>query len=251
MKTDVLGVPVSPEGVGDVNDLLARHKPGDTLTITCVNPHACHLIRQHDDYPEMLERFDYVTCDGMGMVLAGRMQGLSQLERQSPDFSSLAGPVLKWAGNNDICVGIVGGQPGVAEKAAKSFRQLVPNLRITSIFSGFGNDPTSARDAFIHGQTGLVLCGMGAPRQERFILDLADNGWAGVGMTCGGFLDQSADGPGYYPAWVDRLHLRFAYRLAREPRRLWRRYLIEYQPFAAGFARLLGRRIYQGVSGSQ
>ena len=187
----------------------------------------------------MLERFDYVTCDGTGMVLAGRLLGLSRLKRQSPDFTSLAGPVLEWAGRRGISVGIIGGRPGVAKAAAERFRQLVPALRITGVFSGFADDVATARHSFVRARTGLVLCGMGAPRQERFILELVAYGWVGVGMTCGGFLDQLSKGTDYYPVWIDRLNIRFIYRLYREPRRLWRRYLIDYQVFMVGFARLM------------
>ena len=72
---------------------------------------------------------------------------------------------------------------------------------------------------------------MGAPRQERFLLNLRESGWRGAGFTCGGFFDQVSGNGDYYPAWIDRLNLRFLYRLVREPRRLWRRYLVDYQVF--------------------
>lgn len=57
-------------------------------------------------------------------------------------------------------------------------------------------------------------------------------GWRGWGFTCGGFLDQLGSGLYYYPQWVDQMNLRFAYRLLKEPRRLWRRYFFEYSRFA-------------------
>jgi N-acetylglucosaminyldiphosphoundecaprenol N-acetyl-beta-D-mannosaminyltransferase len=79
---------------------------------------------------------------------------------------------------------------------------------------------------------------MGAPLQERFLLQLADDGWHGIGFTCGGFLDQLIDGKNYYPAWADRLNIRFLYRLAKEPRRLWRRYLVDYQVFIRRYSHL-------------
>jgi N-acetylglucosaminyldiphosphoundecaprenol N-acetyl-beta-D-mannosaminyltransferase len=72
---------------------------------------------------------------------------------------------------------------------------------------------------------------MGGIAQEDFLISLADQGWKGCGFTCGGYLDQLDDGLRYYPGWVDRLNIRFAYRLFREPQRLWRRYLIDYREF--------------------
>jgi N-acetylglucosaminyldiphosphoundecaprenol N-acetyl-beta-D-mannosaminyltransferase len=77
---------------------------------------------------------------------------------------------------------------------------------------------------------------MGASIQERFLLRLVATGWSGFGFTCGGYLDQLVDGMHYYPRWVDAANLRWAYRLIREPRRLSRRYGMEYPYFAARLA---------------
>ena len=76
---------------------------------------------------------------------------------------------------------------------------------------------------------------MGAPRQEQFLINLKNAGWTGIGFTCGGFFDQIVDRVDYYPGWVDKMNLRFLYRLLKEPRRLWRRYLIDYQVFMKRF----------------
>jgi N-acetylglucosaminyldiphosphoundecaprenol N-acetyl-beta-D-mannosaminyltransferase len=79
---------------------------------------------------------------------------------------------------------------------------------------------------------------MGIPLQEEFILALRNAGFQGVSLTCGGFLDQLVRGERYYPEWIERFELRWLYRLASEPHRLARRYLVEYQTFiiATGFA---------------
>ena len=85
---------------------------------------------------------------------------------------------------------------------------------------------------------------MGTGLQERFLLDLADLGWTGLGLTCGGYLDQVLTGGGvrYYPDLVDRLHLRAAYRLLQEPARLLPRYTRDYLPFYRGMMGLAVRR---------
>jgi UDP-N-acetyl-D-mannosaminuronic acid transferase (WecB/TagA/CpsF family) len=68
---------------------------------------------------------------------------------------------------------------------------------------------------------------MGAPRQEAFLVALADSGWKGVGFTCGGYFDHLGEGFHYYPRLIDKFNLRWFYRIAREPRRLGYRNLIE------------------------
>jgi N-acetylglucosaminyldiphosphoundecaprenol N-acetyl-beta-D-mannosaminyltransferase len=90
----------------------------------------------------------------------------------------------------------------------------------------------------------VLLCGMGAPHQERFMLRLKAAGYAGVMISCGGFLDQLAEAERYYPAWIDRHDLRWLYRVYKEPRRLWRRYAVDYLPFLRfAFAALARQRL--------
>ena len=72
----------------------------------------------------------------------------------------------------------------------------------------------------------LVLVGLGAGLQEQVVLEAAAAMPRGYVMTCGGFLDQVLQ-PGYYPRWAYPLRLNWLVRLAREPRRLWRRYSID------------------------
>lgn len=237
-KINVLGIPVSQGGVGDVATLYSQKEPGKHLILTFVNPLACDLANKHADYTNLLEQFDFVGCDGIGMAKAAQACGSTAIKRESPDFSSLMGPVFKWALENNRSVGFIGGKPGVAEQATSIIQQKFSDLHIVACFSGYEQDPDKALRYFTDNRTELVICGMGAPLQERFLIRLVANGWQGIGMTCGGFLDQTTLSVTYYPAWIDRLNLRFLYRLIKEPRRLWRRYLVDYRIFLWRFCKL-------------
>lgn len=61
----------------------------------------------------------------------------------------------------------------------------------------------------------IVVVGMGAGKQEKFLRDLRSSGWKGTGFTCGGYFDQYVDANGerYYPVIVDKMNLRWLYRL--------------------------------------
>ena len=72
----------------------------------------------------------------------------------------------------------------------------------------------------------MVLVGLGAGLQEQVLLEAASAMPRGYALTCGGFLDQVLQ-DGYYPRWAYPLRLNWLVRLAREPRRLWRRYTVE------------------------
>ena len=75
-------------------------------------------------------------------------------------------------------------------------------------------------------QPDLVLVGLGAGLQEEVLLEAAQAMPRGYALTCGGFLDQALTA-NYYPAWAYPLRLNWLVRLAREPRRLWRRYSVD------------------------
>ena len=237
-KINVLGIPVSKFGVGDVATLFSQKEPGEHLILTFVNPGACDLANKHADYTKLLEQFDVVGCDGIGMVKAAQACGLTGIKRESADFSSLMGPIFNWASENNRSVGFIGGKPSVAENATSIIQQKFSDLDIVACFTGYEPDPDKALTYFTDNLTELVICGMGAPLQEKFLIRLVANGWHGIGVTCGGFLDQTTTSITYYPAWIDRLELRFLYRLIKEPRRLWRRYLVDYRIFVWRFCKL-------------
>lgn len=242
-KINVLGVPVSRLGVGEVHELLFS-KPADAgLIVTFVNPHACYLSRKHPDYLDLLAAHDVVACDGIGMVKAARASGCTDLQRESFDFTSLAGSVMEAAVEIGLSIGLVGGKPGVTEQVARILKERYPGLNIAACFSGYGQDPAEARQFFIRNEVDLVVCGMGAPRQEGCLVSLVDEGWVGTGFTCGGFFDQIITGKSYYPDWVDRFNIRFLYRLFKEPKRLWRRYLVEYRVFMGRYGKLQWSRL--------
>lgn len=242
-KVDVLGIPVSPTGVGDVRELFANKGDDRHLIATFVNPLACALDRQHSDYVGLLNKFDIVACDGIGMVKAAHTCGAEGLERESFDFTSLADAVLQTVADSGLRLGLVGGEPGVTQKATEVLIPKYPGLQVTACYSGFGQEPQEALEHFTENELDVVICAMGAPLQERFLLDLVAKGWRGTGFTCGGFLDQLIVGEAYYPDWVDRLNIRFLYRLLKEPRRLWRRYLVDYQVFLGRYGKLQWNRL--------
>ena len=247
-KSSVLGIPISPGGLGEIATLLSGKPPKTSLMVTFVNPWALAQVVKHPDYLTLLEAFDVVACDGIGMVRAAHTCGLKQLVRESFDFTSKADSVFCWAAANAITVGLVGGKPGVAERAGVMLRKKYPDLKVTGCYSGYETGPEDARETFRMQQTNLVICGMGTPLQERFLVELSTAGWHGAGFTCGGFFDQLNRGENYYPAWADHLNVRFLYRLAREPGRLWRRYLVDYQVFLRAYGKLRWNRIKSGLS---
>jgi N-acetylglucosaminyldiphosphoundecaprenol N-acetyl-beta-D-mannosaminyltransferase len=84
----------------------------------------------------------------------------------------------------------------------------------------------------------IVMVGMGVPIQEKWVAKYASQVTAPVLITVGGYFDHVLRRVDCYPAWVHRHKLNWLYRLVKEPRRLWRRYLLGGLEFGFLVARL-------------
>jgi N-acetylglucosaminyldiphosphoundecaprenol N-acetyl-beta-D-mannosaminyltransferase len=196
---------------------------------------------------------DLVVADGMPLVWASRLQGTPLPER-------VAGSELLWslcaaAAEASVAVYLCGGRPGACEETAARLRELCPQIEVAGVECpplGFEREhgALDAMAARIEASgAGIVFTALGSPKQELLNAALRqrlpDRWFVGVGAAfdmAGGVVPQA-------PVWMRRTGLEWAFRLAREPRRLFRRYVVHDAPFAvrllAGSARA-GRR-HQGV----
>ena len=203
--------------------------------VTFVNPYSYMQMRRSG---HLLSAFDRVGIDGISMVRLLRIFLGVQVERVSFDMTSLASLVFDKLAAEGKSVFLIGAQEQEICNAQEKISDAFPSLNITGYRSGyFAND--GARSAAIQQIIDLnphaVLVGMGTPIQEQFLVDLWQAGWRGAGYTCGGFFHQITKQIDYYPDWVNRMNLRWAYRIWDEPK-LSRRYGIDYPYAAAIFA---------------
>jgi len=206
----------------------------DSGRVTFMNPYSWLVNRNagHED----LESFA-IYADGIALVYLYNLFCRTSIERYAFDYSSVAALVFDDARERDRSVFLIGGPDGIAREASAVILRRHPGLRIAGARSGFFRDTSDYDNAVEAASTaGVVVAGMGAPMQERFLADLWHRGWRGAGYTCGGFLEQIIGTEGdYFPPWSNRFHLRWVFRLYKEPRRLWKRYLIEYPKFLGLF----------------
>ena len=197
---------------------------------TFVNPYSYISGRDNiDTYKE----FKHIYIDGIFVCLVFKFFNIVNPERLSFDMTSVAPIVLKKAEDEGLTLCIVGTKPGVIEEAIQNIKLSYPKLNIQLVRNGYFKDQQEKEtffDTVVSHQPDIVIVGMGAPLQEKFLLDLKDRGWNGTGFTCGGFLHQTSGGINYYPKWVDLLHLRWVYRIYTEPK-LFRRYTVDYMKF--------------------
>jgi N-acetylglucosaminyldiphosphoundecaprenol N-acetyl-beta-D-mannosaminyltransferase len=108
-------------------------------------------------------------------------------------------------------------------------------LRIAGSRAWYG--PSETTDAIVADEirnsgAKIVLVGLGQPRQEAWIAANKDRVGAAILIAVGGYFEHAARSADCYPGWVYRWHLNWAYRLFKEPGRLWKRYLFGMTRFA-------------------
>ncbi|HUY67878.1 MAG TPA: WecB/TagA/CpsF family glycosyltransferase [Alphaproteobacteria bacterium] len=239
-RIDFLGIPLDTGAeIGTVCDLIGAGE--HSKLVTFVNPHAWFIARRHPDYVERLRQMSLVLPDGQGVVWACRLLAGQPCRRLSFDMSSVADAFFKDVAAKGVTLMLVGGEPSVDEDVEAKLHIAYPALKIFGTEHGYGEfAPKIGR--LMERKPQAVVVGMGSPRQEEFLIALRAAGYKGFAITCGGFFDQYLKADQYYPPWVDRFNLRFLWRLYREPRRLWRRYLIEYWYFVGAVLRVLAER---------
>jgi N-acetylglucosaminyldiphosphoundecaprenol N-acetyl-beta-D-mannosaminyltransferase len=228
-RVDVLGVGVScltlDSAVEEVSGWVDRHEH----QYVCVT--GVHGVMECQRDPQLLRihnRSGLTTPDGMPMVWSARWAGRREVSRvYGPDLmlATLARAVERgWSSF------FYGGGPGTAELLADRLTTRFPGLQVAGTATPPFRPLTPPEDAAavqLINDSGaqLVWVGLSTPKQERWMAGHVGSLRANVLFGVGAAFDLVAGTVPQAPPWMQRSGLEWVYRLAREPRRLWRRYL--------------------------
>jgi N-acetylglucosaminyldiphosphoundecaprenol N-acetyl-beta-D-mannosaminyltransferase len=210
-----------------------RHEGGWVAT---PNVDICRQARQDPALHGLVMMASLIVADGMPLVWASRLRGRPFPERVAG--GSLIFSLSEAAARHGRSIYLIGGAPGVPERAGEELRRRYPALRVAGAESpplGFDQDPlaiAAIRDRLTAAAPGIVYVGLGFPKQERLIADLAPacpDAWF---IGCGAAIPYAAGTLSRPPRWMRRTGLAWLFRLLNEPRRLFRRYLVHDLPFA-------------------
>jgi exopolysaccharide biosynthesis WecB/TagA/CpsF family protein len=226
-ELDILGVRVhllsEADALAGIESLYRAGRPRFT---SYVNPHTVNLAVEDGRFGVVLSHAALRFADGFGIRLAGLVGGVSvPAILNGSDFNEA---VLRRAAARGWSVFLLGGRPGVAEKAAARLCERIPALHVAGTYHGYFDDAESAAVAerVRRSRAGILMVALGQPRQERWLAaHLGDSG-ARLGLAIGGFLDFSAGAVRRAPGWMNRCGVEWLFRLSQEPHRLARRYVI-------------------------
>jgi N-acetylglucosaminyldiphosphoundecaprenol N-acetyl-beta-D-mannosaminyltransferase len=241
-RAEILGIPLAISDYGAVIAWMDAVVAADARAY--VTAAAVNLVMSAREDPATLAAVLGATLavpDGQPLVWALRALGHARATRvYGPDL--MAAHCAR-AARSGMPIYLYGGHTADAlEQLQRRLRERFPGLRIAGGFSPPFHAPTAAEDArtiaaIDDSGAQIVWVGTGQPKQELWMHRMRPHLRAPLLVGVGAAFDFHAGLLAQAPPWMQAAGLEWSYRLAREPRRLWRRYA-RYNPrFVAGFAR--------------
>ncbi|HEU5314575.1 MAG TPA: WecB/TagA/CpsF family glycosyltransferase [Chloroflexota bacterium] len=219
------------------------HAPGCHQVVT-VNLDFLTMAERNSKFRQIINEADLAVADGMPLVWASRLKHERLAERVTG--VELVHESCRLAVEAQRSVFLLGGGPGIAERAADALRARYPGIEVAGSYSppvGPLAPPEEKRilEMVNRAKPGFLFVALGAPRQDVWIRAHRHELEASVAMGVGCVLDLLAGVVRRAPRWMQHSGLEWAYRLGQEPNRLWRRYLVNDVP-------TLGRLVWSAAT---
>ncbi len=221
--TTVLGVPFDAVTMKEaVTRLLGFLKDGGQHIICTPNPEIVMEAQKDRELMEILRAADMVIPDGIGVVWASRYSEIKLRERVAG--FDLTQNLFREIKDKNVRVYFFGGAPGIAADAAKKMMKVYPGLKIVGTRNGYFT-PKDEKDIISEIKklsVDILLVGLGAPKQEKWIYDNMRFTGAKISIGVGGSFDVMSGNTKRAPKIFQKLGLEWFYRLLCQPTRLKR-----------------------------
>jgi N-acetylglucosaminyldiphosphoundecaprenol N-acetyl-beta-D-mannosaminyltransferase len=230
----VLGVSVDPVQIPDVIELMERWIAARSAChfIAFTGMHGITEAQGDPSFKQILNSADLVVADGMALVWLARWQGWTMRRRvYGPElmetFCSKTGPRYRHY--------LYGGAPGVADRLAETLKQRYGVLTVGTYCPPFRplteEEKVEVERRIQAAAPDIVWVGLSTPKQERWMHAHRRYLSVPVAAGVGAAFDFIAGTAKQAPTWMQETGLEWFFRLTHEPRRLWRRYLVQGSKF--------------------
>ncbi len=210
----------------------------DEEPVRCISATGAHgLVESQKDpsFKRLLSSFFWNLPDGMPMVWWGRLKGSTTMDRcYGPDFFAA---IMQATSRLEVAHFFCGGKQGVAEELKHAVDFKFCNKRVSGTYSppfspmqedDWGTLVTKINDSAAQ----IIWIGLSTPKQEKFAYELSKLIKVRYIITVGAAFDFHTGRLAQAPRWMQRSGLEWFYRLCKEPRRLWKRYIEIVPKFA-------------------
>jgi N-acetylglucosaminyldiphosphoundecaprenol N-acetyl-beta-D-mannosaminyltransferase len=248
-RINVLGVAVSAinleQALAEIDRWVSAREPSYVCVCTV---HGVMDCQRFDDLKKVFNAAGMVTPDGMPLVWLGRAQHAHVSRVYGPDLILAEFDRSSSSGHRHY---LYGGGNGTGVRLAAAMRARFPKLEIVGVLE----PPFATLDQLVSPETAatinaarpdVVWVGIGSPKQERWMARMRPLLDAPVLIGVGAAFDFHSGAVRQAPVWMQRSGLEWLFRLLTNPRRLWRRYLVDNPWFVwAVTLQKLGLRRYE------
>ncbi len=229
MSLTIAGVKVTPITLIELHHYIASCiKINLRVPILHANVHAINLAQSDKEFRSILNNAPVVFCDGFGVRIGARILGYKLPPRIT--YADLIYQLAPFCVEQGFSLYLLGGQPGVAERASRKLVERFPDLKIVGTHHGYFNKDGVDNDELIaainQAKPDILLVGFGMPLQERWIDENLADISTHVALSSGACLDYVAGEVRRGSPLLVNYGFEWLARMLIEPRRLWRRYVL-------------------------
>jgi N-acetylglucosaminyldiphosphoundecaprenol N-acetyl-beta-D-mannosaminyltransferase len=199
---------------------------GMPLHLMGVNADKINMLNRNERLKRIVNNCDIINADGASVVLASKYMNSPLPERVAGIDLMLE--LVEVAEKNDYSVFLLGAKQEIVKKTAEILNRQHPKLIIAGIHDGYFEEKewNDIADILIESNPNIVFVGVTSPMKEYLIEFLQNKGLKCVFMGVGGSFDVISGMIPRAPLWMQKINLEWLFRVIKEPRRLYKRYLI-------------------------
>lgn len=223
----MLGVNIDPltmnETVDRVEEFIVNKRPLHLMGVNADKINQCH---SNKEIKKIVNESAIINADGASVVLAGRFLGYSIPERVAG--IDLMQELLQLSNIKGYSVYFLGAKEEVLQSMLQNFEICYPQLKVVGSRNGYFSidDEECIQEEIRIAKPDIIFVGITSPKKEYLIQRFIDNGVNAIFMGVGGSFDVLSGHIKRAPLWMQKAHLEWLFRVANEPRRLFKRYFV-------------------------
>ncbi|MFS0821577.1 WecB/TagA/CpsF family glycosyltransferase [Bacillus sp. 1P02SD] len=219
-----------------------------TYLVTCNVDHIMN-VQKDSKFREIYNNADLIVADGVPVVWASKLLGNPLKEKISGSdiIPKLANKLVE----KNYSLFFLGADEGVAAKAAENLKENYPKIKVVGTYSpsyGFEKNEGEIKriiEMINNSKPDLLFVGVGSPKQEKWIYKYYQDLQVPVSIGVGATFDFLAGNVKRAPLFMQKSGLEWFWRLIQEPKRLWKRYLVNDSKFIILFINELIKKMFK------
>lgn len=225
----ILGVPidaVTRDEAGIITENLIEKSNKSCKMIFAPNVEFIMYAQKDKEFFDILKQSSLSTPDSIGVIIGAKLQKKSFPER-IPGQSYFR-KIIELSNEKGYSIYLLGGKPGIPEKAKENLEKIFPNVNIVGVHHGYFNENEEEEviEEINKLQPNVLFVALGAPRQEKWIYNHRNELKVDVATGQGGTYDYEAGKIKRAPVWVQKIGMEWFWRLCREPKRIKRQLVL-------------------------